>query len=57
MKDIPKRLNRGIKSYLLQHNVYYIHHDDWFGWLSRCSWCIWWCFLLTLYRELLNSSF
>lgn len=26
MDNIRKRLNRGIRSYLLQH--YYIHHDD-----------------------------
>jgi hypothetical protein len=66
MKDMPKRLNRGIMSYLLQHNGYYIHDDDWFGWLSRCSFCTWWCssvfvyeriLLSTHYRELLNSSF
>ena len=28
MEYIRKRLNRGIRSYLLQHNGYYIHHDD-----------------------------
>ena len=28
MQDIPKRLNRGIRSYLLQHNGCYIKHDD-----------------------------
>lgn len=28
MDDILKRLNRGIRSYLLQHNGCYIHHDD-----------------------------
>ena len=28
MKDIPKRLNRGIRSYLLQHNGCYIKYDD-----------------------------
>ena len=28
MEDIRKRLNRGIRSYLLQHNGCYIHHDD-----------------------------
>ena len=28
MKDIPKRLNRGIRYYLLQHNGCYIKHDD-----------------------------
>ena len=43
MQYIPKRLDRGIRSYLLQHNGYYIDHDDWFGWLSRCSLCTWWC--------------
>ena len=28
MKDIPKLLNRGIRSYLLQHNGCYIKYDD-----------------------------
>jgi hypothetical protein len=28
MKDIPKSLNRGIRSYLLQHNGCYIKYDD-----------------------------
>ena len=28
MKDIPKLLNRGIRSYVLQHNGCYIKYDD-----------------------------
>ena len=28
MDDIRKRLNRGMRSYLLQHNGSYIPHDD-----------------------------
>ena len=65
MKDIPKRLNRGIRSYCLQQNGCYIKYDD----LDDCHdvlfmymmvfICLFYertC-LLTHYRELLNSSF
>jgi hypothetical protein len=65
MDDIHKRLNRGTRSYLLQHNGGYIHHDD----LDDCHDALYVhdgvhlsffyerTFLLTDYRELLNSSF
>ena len=65
MEDIRKRLNRGIRSYLLQHIGCYIHHDD----LDDCHDALYahdgvhlslfmkGVLLSTHYRELLNSSF